>query len=147
MNSIERTLVLLKPDAVRRGLVGELISRFERRDLRIVAMRMLRLDEDLADRHYAEHVGRDFYGPLKTFIMSGPCVAMIVEGVQAITVVRTMMGATKFLEAAPGSIRGDFALSTRENLIHGSDSADSAAREILLFFSPDQIMGPETGME
>ncbi|MDP9395605.1 MAG: nucleoside-diphosphate kinase [Actinomycetota bacterium] len=130
----ERTLVLLKPDAVRRGLVGEILGRYERRGLRIVAMDLRTIDEQLADTHYAEHVERDFYPPLRAFITSGPLVAMVVEGDQAVDVVRAMNGATDGRAAAPGTIRGDLALSNRENLVHASDSAQSAEREIGIFF-------------
>ncbi len=130
----ERTLVLLKPDAVRRGLVGEILGRYERRGLRIVAMDLRTIDEQLADTHYAEHVERDFYPPLRAFITSGPLVAMVVEGDQVVDVVRAMNGATDGRAAAPGTIRGDLALSNRENLVHASDSAQSAEREIGIFF-------------
>jgi nucleoside-diphosphate kinase len=130
----ERTLVLVKPDAVRRGLVGEVIGRFERKGLQIVAMDLRSVDGGLADRHYAEHLERDFYPPLREFITSGPLVAMVLEGVQAISVVRTLTGATDGRAAAPGTIRGDFSLSNRENLVHASDSPESAAREIEIFF-------------
>ncbi len=130
----ERTLVLLKPDAVRRGLVGEILGRYERRGLRIVAMDLRTIDEQLADTHYAEHVERDFYPPLRAFITAGPLVAMVVEGDQAVDVVRAMNGATDGRAAAPGTIRGDLALSNRENLVHASDSAQSAEREIGIFF-------------
>ena len=130
----ERTLVLVKPDAVRRGLVGEVLSRFERKGLRIVAMDQRTIDGALADRHYAEHVERDFYPPLREFIISGPLVAMVLEGDQAIAVVRAINGATDGRKAAPGTIRGDLSLSNRENLVHGSDSAESAEREIKLWF-------------
>jgi nucleoside-diphosphate kinase len=130
----ERTLVLVKPDAVRRGLVGEVIGRFERKGLQIVAMDLRSVDGGLADRHYAEHLERDFYPPLREFITSGPLVAMVLEGDQAISVVRTLTGATDGRAAAPGTIRGDFSLSNRENLVHASDSPESAAREIEIFF-------------
>ena len=130
----EKTLVLIKPDGVQRRLIGEIVSRFERKGLKISALRMLQFDADLADRHYAEHIGKPFYPDLKKFILSGPVVAMVVEGERAIEVVRTMMGATKYFEAAPGTIRGDLAFSVTENLVHGSDSPASAAREIPLFF-------------
>ena len=132
----ERTLVLVKPDAVRRGLVGEVLSRFERKGLRIVAMDQRTIDGALADRHYAEHVERDFYPPLREFIISGPLVAMVLEGDQAIAVVRAINGATDGRAAAAGTIRGDLSLSNRENLVHASDSPESAAREIDIFF-PD----------
>jgi nucleoside-diphosphate kinase len=132
----ERTLVLLKPDAVRRGLVGELLARYEAKGLRIVAMDLRTLDVDIADRHYAEHLERDFYPPLRAFVTSGPSVALILEGDQAVDVVRLLNGATDGRKAAPGTIRGDLTLSNRENLLHGSDSPESAKREIALFF-PD----------
>ena len=130
----ERTLVLLKPDAVRRGLVGELLGRYERKGLTIVALDLRRIDADTADRHYAEHVGKDFYPPLQVFITSGPLVALVLEGDTAVDVVRAANGATDGRAAAPGTIRGDLALSNRENLVHASDSAESAAREIETFF-------------
>ena len=132
----QRTFVLLKPDTVRRGLVGTVLDRFERRGLTIVAMVHRTVDGDLADRHYAEHVERDFYPPLRTFVTSGPVVALVLEGDQAVEVVRGLNGATDGRKAAPGTIRGDFSLSNRENLVHGSDSTDSAKREIARFF-PD----------
>jgi len=130
----ERTLVLVKPDAVRRGLVGEVLSRFERKGLRIVAMDQRVIDVELADRHYAEHVEREFYPPLREFITSGPLVAMVLEGDQAIAVVRGLNGATDGRVAAAGTIRGDLSLSNRENLVHASDSPESAVREIEIFF-------------
>jgi nucleoside-diphosphate kinase len=130
----ERTLVLVKPDAVRRGLVGEVLSRFERKGLRIVAMDQRVIDVELADRHYAEHVERDFYPPLREFITSGSLVAMVLEGDQAIAVVRGLNGATDGRVAAAGTIRGDLSLSNRENLVHASDSPESAVREIEIFF-------------
>jgi nucleoside-diphosphate kinase len=130
----ERTLVLLKPDAVRRGLVGEVLGRFERKGLTIDALELRTLDGEDADRHYAEHVERDFYPPLRAFITSGPLVALVLSGDQAIEVVRTLIGATDGRKAAPGTIRGDLSLSNRENLVHASDSADSAKREIALWF-------------
>jgi len=126
--------VLIKPDAVRRGLVGEVLSRFERKGLAIVALDQRRIDGELADRHYAEHVERDFYPPLREFITSGPLVAMVLEGDQAIAVVRGLNGATDGRAAAAGTIRGDLSLSNRENLVHASDSTESAAREISIFF-------------
>jgi nucleoside-diphosphate kinase len=132
----ERTLVLLKPDAVRRGLVGEVLGRFERKGLTIDALELRTLDGDDADRHYAEHVERDFYPPLRAFITSGPLVALVLSGDQAIEVVRTLIGATDGRKAAPGTIRGDLSLSNRENLVHASDSPESAERELKLFF-PD----------
>ena len=130
----ERTLVLLKPDAVRRGLVGELLGRYERKGLTIVALDLRRIDADTADRHYAEHVGKDFYPPLRAFVTSGPLVALVLEGDQAIDVVRLLHGATDGRAAAPGTVRGDLSLSNRENLVHASDSAESAARELGIWF-------------
>ena len=125
-SSTQRTFVLLKPDAVARGLVGAVLSRFEDRGLRIVAMEQRTIDTDLADQHYAEHVERDFYPPLRAFVTSGPLVAMVLEGDEAIEVVRGINGATDGRKAAPGTIRGDYSLSNRENLVHASDSTDSA---------------------
>ena len=130
----ERTLVLIKPDAVSRGLVGEIIGRFERKGLTIEAMTLRTMDVALADQHYAEHVERDFYPPLRDFMTGGRLVALIVSGDEAIAVVRTLIGATDGRKATPGSIRGDLALSNRENLVHASDSPDSAKREIALWF-------------
>jgi len=132
----QRTLLLLKPDAVRRGLVGEILSRFEAKGLSIVAMDLRTIDEQQADEHYAEHVERDFYPPLRAFVTSGPLVAAVLEGDEAVEVVRAINGATDGRKAAPGTIRGDLSLSNRENLVHGSDSPDSAKREIALWF-PD----------
>jgi len=132
----ERTLVLLKPDTVRRGLMGEVLGRYEAKGLSVVAMDLRTIDGELADQHYAEHVERDFYPPLCAFVTSGPMVAMVLEGDEAVEVVRAVNGATDGRKAAPGSIRGDLSMSNRENLVHGSDSAESAGREIALFF-PD----------
>ena len=130
----QRTLVLLKPDTVRRGLVGEVLSRFEAKGLSIVAMEHRTIDEATADRHYAEHVEREFYPPLRAFVTGGPLVALVLEGDEAVEVVRAINGATDGRKAAPGTIRGDLSLSNRENLVHGSDSPESAAREISLWF-------------
>jgi nucleoside-diphosphate kinase len=132
----QRSFVLIKPDAVRRGLAGAIISRFESKGLSIVAMELRQMTGELADQLYAEHVERPFYPPLRLFVTSGLSVAMIVEGDEAITVVRTLNGATDGRKARAGTIRGDFALSNRENLVHGSDSLESAKREIAIFF-PD----------
>jgi nucleoside-diphosphate kinase len=132
----ERTLVLLKPDTVRRGLVGAVLARFEAKQLRFVELEQRRIDGELADQHYAEHVDRDFYPPLRDFITSGPLVALVLEGESAVDVVRELNGATDGRKAAPGTIRGDWSLSNRENLVHGSDSGESAKREIALWF-PD----------
>jgi nucleoside-diphosphate kinase len=132
----QRTLVLLKPDAVRRGLVGEVLSRFEDKGLSIVALELRTIEASLADEHYAEHVAKDFYPPLRDFVTSGPLVAAILEGEEAVEVVRAINGATDGRKAAPGTIRGDLSLSNRENLVHGSDSPESAEREIKIWF-PD----------
>jgi nucleoside-diphosphate kinase len=131
---MDRTLILVKPDAFARGLTGEIVARFERRGLRLAAMRQMTIDEDLAKRHYAEHEGKPFFGELVEFITSGALVAFVLEGHEAVTAARQVIGATNPLEAAPGSIRGDFALEVGQNMVHGSDSAESAEREIGLFF-------------
>ena len=130
----QRTLVLLKPDTVKRGLVGAVLSRFEAKGLTIVALEHRLIDGAMADQHYAEHVERDFYPPLRAFATSGPLVALVLEGDEAIDVVRAINGATDGRKAAPGTIRGDLSLSNRENLVHASDSEESAAREIALWF-------------
>ena len=137
---MDRTLVILKPDAVQRNLIGEIILRLERRGLRVVAMKMMQITSDLAQRHYAVHRGKPFFDSLIQYITSGPVVALVVEGTQAIEVIRRMMGSTDPAQAAPGTIRGDFALEMGRNLIHGSDSPESAAYEIGLFFSPEEIV-------
>jgi len=136
VSDLERTLVLIKPDAVRRGLVGEVLRRYEAKGLSVVEMDLRTINGDLADRHYAEHLERDFYPPLREFVTSGPLVALVLEGDEAVEVVRILNGATDGRVADPGSIRGDLSLSNRENLVHGSDSLESATREIALFF-PD----------
>lgn len=130
----QRTLVLLKPDTVRRGLMGQVLSRYEAKGLRVVAMELRTIDVAQSDRHYAEHVEKAFYPPLRDFVTSGPLVALVLEGDEAVDVVRAVNGATDGRKAAPGSIRGDLSLSNRENLVHGSDSPESAAREIALWF-------------
>ena len=130
----ERSLVLIKPDAVRRGLLGEILSRFERKGLVIEALVLRTMDAELADQHYADHVEKPFYPPLKTFMTSGPLVALVLSGDQVVEVVRAMIGSTDGRKAAAGTIRGDLSLSNRENLVHASDSADSAKREIALWF-------------
>ena len=133
---MERTLILAKPDAYARNLTGEILARFERKGLRPVALRVLTMTRELAERHYAEHVEKPFFGELAEFITSGPLVAMVLEGPSAIAAARQVIGSTNPLQAAPGSIRGDLAIATGENLVHGSDSPESAAREIAIFF-PD----------
>ena len=133
---MDRTLILVKPDAFARDLTGEIIARFERKGLRIAAMKQMTAGEDLAKEHYAEHAERPFFGELVEFITSGPLVAMVLEGQDAIKAARQVIGATNPLEASPGSIRGDFAVAVGQNLVHGSDSPESAEREANLFF-PD----------
>ena len=132
--AIEKTLILVKPDAFARGLSGEIIARFERKGLKIVAAKHMTVTEDLAKQHYAEHEGKPFFGELVEFITSGPIVAMVLEGEQAVGAARQVIGATNPVEAAPGSIRGDFAIAVGQNMVHGSDSAESAEREAGLFF-------------
>jgi nucleoside-diphosphate kinase len=131
---MDRTLILVKPDAFARSLTGEIIARFERKGLRIIALRHMTVSAELAQRHYAEHEDKPFFGELVEFITSGPIVAMVLEGVDAVKAARQAIGATNPLEAAPGSIRGDFAIEMGQNMVHGSDSAESAAREAALFF-------------
>jgi nucleoside-diphosphate kinase len=133
--AIEQTLVLVKPDAVRRGLSGEIIARFERRGLVLRGAKLVQVDEELANAHYAEHRGKDFFAGLVSFITSGPTLALVVEGESAVTTVRSTMGATDPARSAPGTIRGDLGLSMPDNLVHGSDSPESAARELALWFS------------
>jgi len=136
---MERTLVLLKPDCVQRRLVGRVISRFEEKGLNIVALKLIRISSQLAKQHYAEHVEKPFYPGLEAFITGAPVVAMIVEGLEAIRVVREMLGATSGLKASAGTIRGDFSSSRQMNLVHASDGPEAAQREIKLYFSPDEI--------
>jgi nucleoside-diphosphate kinase len=134
VTGVERTLVLIKPDAVRRGLVGRILTRFEEKGLSIVTMEHRSIDAEMADAHYRDHVEQPWYPPLRAFATSGPLVALVLEGDEAIEVVRAMNGATDGRKAAPGTIRGDFSLSNRENLVHASDARESAAREITLWF-------------
>ena len=137
---MERTLVIVKPDGVQRGLAGEIISRFERRGLRIAALKLMQISLELAQRHYAVHKGKRFYEPLLQYITSGPVVVMVLEGRDAIETVRRTMGATNPAKAAPGTIRADLALETGRNLVHGSDAPETAAFEIPLFFGDDEIL-------
>jgi len=137
---VERTLFIIKPDAVQRGLIGEIIARLERRGLRLVAMKMLRMSQELARRHYAIHEGKPFFEPLVAYITSAPVVVMVWEGPKAIEIVRRTMGTTNPLDAAPGTIRADYALEIGRNLVHGSDGPQTAATEIKLFFSPAEIL-------
>ncbi len=139
-SEIQRTLVLVKPDAMQRGLAGEIISRLERRGLRIAAMKLMQVDSELAGRHYQAHVSKPFFADLVSFITSCPIIALVVEGRNAVDVVRQTMGQTDSAKAAPGTIRGDFALDIQNNLVHGSDSAESAEREVSLFFNDKELM-------
>jgi nucleoside-diphosphate kinase len=136
----ERTLVLIKPDAMQRGLAGEILARFEQRGLAVRAAKLLQVDRDLAARHYEEHTEKPFFGELVEFITSTPTLALVLEGESAVTVVRTTMGATNPATAAPGTIRGDLALAMPDNLVHGSDSLESAEREIALWFSDGELV-------
>ena len=136
---MERTFVMFKPDCMERGLLGSILSRFERKGLRLIAMKMLRITPDLAKQHYAEHVEKPFYPGLEEFITASPVVATVLEGPEVVRVVRDMLGATSGLKAAPGTIRGDHSASRQMNLVHASDSTESAAREIDLYFQADEI--------
>jgi len=138
---MERSLVLIKPDAMKRGLAGIIIDRLERRGLKIIAMKMLQMDESLAQQHYAIHKDKPFFKDLVEFITSTPIIAIVFEGDKAIEAIRQTMGATDPVKAAPGSIRGDFGLDIQQNLVHGSDSVENAEREISLFFLPKEILG------
>jgi len=137
---MQRTLVLLKPDCVHRRLVGALMQRFENKGLRLVGLKLVHAPRELAEKHYAVHRGKPFYDSLLKFLTSGPTVAMVWEGREAVAVVRTIMGPTDGTKAAPSTIRGDFAISVQNNLIHGSDSADNAAQEIALWFRPEELL-------
>ena len=141
MADVERTLFLIKPDGVERGLVGEIVARFERRGFRIRGMKLVHVTEQQAAEHYVEHVGKPFYPELVEFITSGPVVAMSIEGLGAVAAVRGMMGATNPLDSASGTIRGDFALDLGQNVVHGSDSPTSAARETAIFFTDAELTG------
>ncbi|NLS80193.1 MAG: nucleoside-diphosphate kinase [Chloroflexi bacterium] len=144
---MERTLVIVKPDGVQRGLIGAIIERFERRGLRIAAMKMINIDPKLACKHYGEHEGKPFYPGLISFITSGPVVVMVLEGNNAIAVVRATMGSTNPANAVPGTIRADFGVQTERNLVHGSDGPESAHREIDCFFAPSEIVEYSRDME
>ncbi|PVU69531.1 nucleoside-diphosphate kinase [Sulfolobales archaeon SCGC AB-777_K09] len=138
--AVQRTFVMIKPDGVRRGLIGDIISRFERRGMKIVAMRMVKMDRALAERLYEEHKGKSFFEELISYVTSGPVVAMVIEADEAVSVVRKMIGATDPKEALPGTIRGDYALSKAENVIHASDSPEKASREISIFFKENEVI-------
>lgn len=142
----ERTLVLVKPDGVQRRLVGRILTRFEEKGLKLVGLKLLRVTTELSREHYAEHVSKPFYPLLEEFITSGPVVALVAEGPEAISVVRAMMGSTNGREAAPGTIRGDLGLSRQMNLVHGSDSPDAAKREIEIYFSADELYEYDTDL-
>ncbi|HHX74904.1 MAG TPA: nucleoside-diphosphate kinase [Firmicutes bacterium] len=137
---MERTFVMVKPDGVQRNLVGEIIGRFERKGFKLAGLKLMQISGELAAKHYAEHQGKPFYEELISFITSGPVVAMVWEGLNAVSVIRSMMGKTNPAEAAPGTIRGDLAMFMGNNVIHGSDSPESAEREINLFFTPDELL-------
>jgi len=136
----ERTLILIKPDGVRRGLTGEIITRFERRGFKIIGLKKMKMTREIAEKHYQEHIGRDYYPALMDFITSGPIIAMVLEAPDVIRLSRLMMGKTNPWEALPGTIRGDYGLITRENIVHGSDSFESTQREIPIFFSEDELL-------
>ena len=138
---MERTFVAIKPDAVQRGLIGEIIQRFEKKGFKILALKMMLVDAEMAERHYAEHVGKPFFENLINFITSGPIIAMVIQGEDVVSLVRKMMGSTNPKDAAPGTIRADYAQITERNIVHGSDSPESAAREIALFFDESEIYG------
>ena len=144
--ALERTLILVKPDAVQRRLIGRIVSRIEDKGLSIVGMKMLQVTPELSKQHYAEHVAKSFYPDLEAFITSGPVVAMVIEGPEAITVMRTLMGKTNARESAPGTIRGDLGASRQMNLIHGSDGPNAAKREIATYFKDCEIVSAPTGL-
>lgn len=137
---MERTYLMIKPDAVQRGLCGEIVSRFEKKGLKLIAMKFMRIPKEVAEKHYGEHKGKKFYDKLIAYITSGPVLAMVWEGKNAVSVCRTMMGKTDPQESAPGTIRGDYGMDLGVNIIHGSDSPESAAREIGIFFSPEELV-------
>lgn len=145
--AVQRTLIIVKPDGVQRGLIGPIISRFERRGLKVVALRLLQIDRALAERHYGIHRGKGFFEGLVSYITSGPVVVAVLEGANAVSVVRTTMGATNAAEAAPGTIRGDYALEIGRNLVHGSDSPESAEHEIALYFQPGDLIAYQRSVE
>lgn len=144
---MERTFLMVKPDGVQRGLIGEIVGRFERKGLQLVASKLMLVSVELAERHYAEHKGKPFYERLIAFITSGPVFAMVWQGDNVIGLTRALIGKTDAAEAYPGTIRSDYAIHTNFNLIHGSDSAENAAREIALFFEPDQLIDYEHTMQ
>ena len=137
---MERTLIIVKPDGVQRGLIGTVLSRFEQRGLKLIGLKLIQITPELAEQHYGVHKGKPFYPGLLQYITSGPVVVGVIEGPKAISIVRTMMGSTNAAEAAPGTIRGDYALEVSFNIIHGSDSPETAAFEINLYFKPDELV-------
>lgn len=143
----ERTFVMVKPDGVQRGLVGAIIQRFEQKGLKLVGLKLMQINRELAERHYGEHVGKPFFAALVDYITSGPVVAMVLEGKNAVSTVRDMMGATNPLQAAPGTIRGTYGMDIGRNVIHGSDSPASAEREINLFFQPEELVDYELSLK
>lgn len=143
----EQTFVMVKPDGVQRGLVGEIVRRIERKGFRLAAMKMIKISRDLAEKHYAEHMGKGFFSELIDFITSAPVVAMVWEGEEAVSAIRKLMGSTNPREAAPGTVRGDLALATNFNLIHGSDSTAAARRETELFFTPGELCDYDRGLD
>ncbi|MFO1008215.1 MAG: nucleoside-diphosphate kinase [Planctomycetaceae bacterium] len=145
--AVERSLILFKPDAVQRKLCGELLSRIERKGLKVVGLKLLQVTPELSKQHYAEHVTKKFYPLLESFITSGPVVAVAVEGIEAVKVMRAMMGSTNGRDSAPGTIRGDFGCSRQMNLIHGSDSPEAAQRELGIYFKPEELISWATVLE
>lgn len=144
---MERTYAMIKPDGVQRGLVGEILSRFEKKGLKIVGLKMLQIPREMAETHYGEHKGKPFFGPLVDYIISSPVVAMVLEGKDAVAVAREMMGATNPLKAAPGTIRATYGMDIGRNIIHGSDSTASAGREINIFFRPEELTNYNRAVE
>jgi len=144
---MERTLIIIKPDGVERGLVGPIISRFEQRGLKLVAMKLMQVSNQLARKHYAVHEGKPFFEPLIEYITSSPVIVMVLEGPQAIEAARSTIGATKPVEAAPGSIRGDFGMMVGRNLVHGSDSPENAAAEVALWFDDSELVSYERSVD
>ena len=145
--TVERSFVMIKPDAVQRGIVGEVISRLEGKGLKLCAMKMIQIDEELAERHYGEHKGKSFYEPLLRYITASPVVAMVVEGRNAVSLIRKLVGATEVEDALPGTIRGDLGIHARSNIVHASDSVKSADREIGIFFSKEEIIDYEKNID
>lgn len=144
---MEKTYLMVKPDGVQRGICGEIVSRFEKKGLKLVAMKLMQISKETAENHYGEHKGKKFYDSLISYITSGPVLAMVWEGENAVSVCRNIMGKTNPQESAPGTIRGDFGMVTGVNIIHGSDSAESAAREISIFFKPEELMSYDRALD